>query len=170
MGDRPTVAIRANSPEQKEKWKEAVESSEEYDSLSHLIRRAVTRELAGEHDPTPTPDAGGIDDQRLDNLTEAVERIDARLEDMGETVERLENQNYEEGGITDETLQEVFANLPMGETDAILGEAETRVSKIAQRIDLPQVTVEMALEQLRNDIASVHRTEMSDEYGYYREA
>lgn len=160
------------SQEQKGEWDDAVSDSEEYDSLSHLIRRAVERELAGGFDPT-----GGTtsEDPRLDSVLEHIESIDAHVEGLGESIERLEERTYAEGGITDETLEAVFSEIPVGEGNAHKGQGG-HPSTIAERAGLTETKAEMALEQLRNDITSVERVthEVGGEPGdddtiYYRE-
>lgn len=55
--------------EQKQRWKDAADTDPEYSSLSHLIRHAVERELAGGE----SPPAGGADSGTIDHIRETVE-------------------------------------------------------------------------------------------------
>lgn len=151
MGENPTIAFRANSIRQKAEWERAVDGSEEYDSISHLIRKAVNRELAG----TSSPSSESPDTAAMDKIQETVERMEARLQEVGQSVERVENQAYSEGGLSEETLQAVFAELPMGEGQA--ASQNTTVENIAEQTELDPATVELTLEQLRNDMKETVR-------------
>lgn len=162
MGETKTVAFRVGE-DQKDNWDQAVSDSEEYDSLSHLIRRAVERELAGGFDPT-----GGSteSDPRLDTLTEAVERIDTNLKGVSDAVSRLEERTYEESGITDETLETVYSVLPTGEGNAVDGSGHP--SAIADEAGYTEARTEMVLEQLKHDMkGTVDKVEIADVGPHY---
>lgn len=165
MGEKPTIAFRVGQ-EQKDRWDDAVDDNPEYDSLSHLIRRAVERELAGGYDPT-----GGTtqEDPRIDSVLEQVESIDAHLDGLNDSIERLEDRTYAEGGISDETLEAVFSEIPIGEGNAVGGDSGSP-STIAEKTGFTESKTEMALEQLRNDIVSVERVDFTgDDLIYFRD-
>jgi hypothetical protein len=104
----------------------------------------------------------------MDELAESVERMEAHLQDVSASVNRLEDRTYAEGGLSDETLQAVFMELPVGEGNAVPGSTGS-TEAIAERAGVAEATAEMALEQLRNDMkGSVTRVEYDSDRFWYR--
>lgn len=155
MSEKPTVALRANSKEQKQKWKDAVEESEEYDSLTHLIRKSVERELAGAYDS----DGGGTTaqtDERVGELLTAVEGMQGRIEDLEGTLSDATDAMYAGGtSVSEETTTAVWTALPEG------AEHATTADGVAAGTDVEPETARVALEQLA-ETAAVKRIEFED--------
>jgi len=155
MGDKPTVAIRANSSEQKENWKTAVEESEEYDSLSHLIRKSVERELAGAYDSGDTTTTQHTD-ERIGELLTAVEGIEGRLGEVESTVDRATDAMHTGSSVvSEETTTAIWKALPEG------AERATTAEGIAAGTDIEPETARVALEQL-GETAAVKRIPFKD--------
>lgn len=156
MADKPTVAIRANSAEQKETWKEAVEESEEYDSLSHLIRKSVQREIAGAYD-SGTADTAAQSDQRIGEVLAAVEGLEGRLSDVETAVERATDAMHTAGSsVSEETITAMFSALPEG------AEHATTAEGVAAGTDISADVARVALEQLAETTTAVKRVPFKD--------
>lgn len=139
-----TIAFRV-SADTKESWVQAVEDSPEYDSLTHLIRLSVEREIAGSSGQVS---GDTVDDERLGEIVNTLSRVDAQVAEVVESVEEVRERSYSVGGgIGQDTLTEVFSALSVG--DAGDGK-ETR--KIAEATGLDEPTTEMALEKLKEDM------------------
>ena len=156
MGDKPTVAIRANSSEQKENWKEAVKESEEYSSLSHLIRKSVERELAGAYDSGGTTTTQHTD-ERIGELLTAVEGIEGRLGEVESTVDRATDAMHAGGtSVSEDVTTAVYESLPEGPSNA------RSTHWIAEEAGRDDTTVRVALEQLERTTGVVNKVEMKD--------
>lgn len=156
MSEKPTVAIRANSSEQKQKWKDAVEESEEYDSLTHLIRKSVERELAGAYD-SGGGGATAQTDERVSELLTAVEGIEGRIADLETTVDRATDAMHSAGSsVSEDTITAMWAALPEG------AEHATTAEGVAAGTDVGPETARVALEQLSETTAAVKRLPFED--------
>lgn len=167
--ERPTVSFRTNSVRQKARWERAVEESDEYGSISHLIRRAVERELAGGNDPRDSQQAidASLGSERLDEISEVAERIESKLNDVSRSVGRIEDRAVAESGLSDETMTDIFSKLAVGEGNA-MRQAST-AGELAEVTDYDESTVTLALDQLSEDVTSVKKTENPDGIHYFRE-
>ncbi len=166
--ERPTIALRANSVRQKARWEQAVQESGEYGSVSHLLRRAVERELAGANDPresTQTDTGGGMSDEQFAQLTEAVTRIESEIEDINERVGRVENHAFSDDGLPDEILTDLYEKLPVG--SEYVGSEPARAENLIRRVDYPDNEAHFGFEQLYDDISSVKRERGEDGKMYY---
>lgn len=159
-----TIAFRVPG-DTKESWEQAVEGSVEYDSLTHLIRLSVERELAGSSGQVS---GGTIGDERLGEIADTLSRVDVRVAEVADDVEQVRERSHSVGGgIGQDTLTEVFAALPVG------GEGDfKRASEIAEDTDLDEPTTEMALEKLREDMpGSVKMNNPAEDFTHWwREA
>lgn len=84
MSDRTLVNVKVDE-DKKQRWDRAVDDSDEYSTLSHLIRLAVSRELSGEYEATGGGDVdvdlGGVDG-RLDEIQQTVDEIALRMDTL----------------------------------------------------------------------------------------
>lgn len=142
-----TVAFRLPS-EMKESWEQTVKESPEYDSLTHLIKLSVRRELAGgSNESTPTPSIDG--DERLGEIAQTVSQVDTRLSEVVTIVEEVRERSHSVGGgIDQDILTEVFKALDLGGE----GEAHKETYEIAEEANVDKATAEMALEKLREEM------------------
>jgi hypothetical protein len=86
MSEEKRVLVNVKvTPNKRQKWRTAVDESDEYSTLSHLIRLSVSRELAGlyEQDSNGESEIDGEVRSQLDDIQESVETV---VESMG-TVE-----------------------------------------------------------------------------------
>lgn len=150
MGEKPTVAFRVDA-DIKAEWSEAVETSDEYASLTHLIKKAVNRELAGEYDPdTNETDASS---QQVGELVETVTALQGRIDDLEGAVTDATRAMNAGGGVSEETTTKVFTALPRGP------ERATTAEGIAEGTDLDADTARLALESIA-DTAAVRKHEI----------
>lgn len=157
MSDRPTIAFRANSAEQKAKWETAVEESAEYDSLTHLIKKSVERELSGAYSGAGGTE-GGTGDERVGEIQTTVQAIESRLADLEGTVERATEAMHSAGSsVSEDTITAVWQALPEGPVQATTAEG------VAAGTDVEPETARIALEQLAETApASVKRLPFED--------
>lgn len=173
--DRPTIAFRANSVRQKARWERAVQESDEYGSVSHLLRRAVERELAGANEPQASGQAstqagGGVTEQQFAELTEAVNRIEVGLEDISQSVENVEENvfDFPNNGLPDELLTKLYELVPVGRE--YVGAEPAQAENLFSRSDLPENEAYFGFEQLYKEVDNVERERGDDgEMYYYRE-
>ncbi|WP_435335173.1 hypothetical protein [Haloarchaeobius sp. TZWWS8] len=98
MGEKTTVAFRIDEAVKKE-WEEAAESPE-YNSLSHLIRLSVQREIAGSgSSTTPTDEVPGADEEVLHSLTHIenmVEEVKDEIDAIGRETSSVARFDFEQ--------------------------------------------------------------------------
>lgn len=144
---KPTVAIRCNSDEQKQRWEDAVEDSEEYSSISHLIRRSVERELSGGFDA----EGGGGRDERVGEILTVVQDLRTRVDDLDDNLDHLTrtmNSDYDS-----EATTAAWESLPEGAAKATTAEGVSAGTPY----DADELRV--ALEQLAETTSAVRRIE-----------
>jgi hypothetical protein len=133
MGNKPTIAFRV-SEGQKSEWEKYAEDNDEYDSLSHLIRVAVSHEMSDQYGPNGG--SGAVEDtgsnQQIGELVTAVNKMQTRLEDVEDAVEdateaAYTNQSTPQGF---PSYGEILNAIPEGENNAL------PLEEIARRLDL----------------------------------
>lgn len=165
MGEKPTVAFRVDA-DTKTEWSEAVEQSDEYASLSHLIKKAVNRELratlgvgATVNDPSgselhgggaTTGGEAGASSQQMGELIDTVENLRGEIDGLEGAVTDATRSMNAGGGVSEDTTTKVFTALPHGP------ERATTAEGIAEGTDLDADTALLALESIA-DTAAVKR-------------
>jgi len=139
MTDRKRVSVMVAS-ETKGEWKDAVEDSTEYSSLSDLVRRAVTKELSETESPQPAGEAS-VDSGTLEELTDGLKRIESKIEDIDNRVSSIEGST----GKSEDALtkNKIFTSLNRSD------EAKTP-ERIAEEIGFPEEKVANQLEKLES--------------------
>lgn len=167
MGERPTIAFRVGEG-QKETWEEYAEDNEEYDSLSHLIRVAVTHEMSEQYGPDGgTGDTNG--DTDMGQVTTTLEDVTKELDALRTSVKDATDAMYEGStSVSDSVSGEVFEALPLietpqinhetGEYDGSTPDLAMYPQDVAKKIDRDTPTVAVALEQLERATGSVKKT------------
>lgn len=89
MADRKRVALEVD-PETKDRWKTAVKESNEYSSLSGLIRKSVTAELSDDTATSTQQAQLESDSEVVKELTNTLSRIERKVEDIDNRVSSLE--------------------------------------------------------------------------------
>ncbi|OYR37942.1 hypothetical protein DJ82_13430 [Halorubrum sp. Ib24] len=172
MAEKTTVAFRIDESIKSE-WEDAAEGPE-YDSLSHLIRLSVQREIteteSAQH--TAQADTATVEDSDvLDSLT----RLERTVEDIQDEMKAVSRESRsEELYNLEQVLLEV---LPSHKTN--LKDLENPISsdiesatpeEIAARIDADEQDVSDALNRLSDNTAQVKElgTAFDEQNSYYR--
>lgn len=144
MSERVTLRVDERD---KEQWKEAVQESPEYESLTHLIELAVFRELNGMQDPTGGSSdgaaAGGYSpDVSNGEIQQAIKGLEADIDSLETdiTAIRSETEAVGAGSLADR----LYDLLPESE------ESAKSYDEMARALD-----VAGALIQLQDEIGHV---------------
>lgn len=170
-----TVAVY---PETKAEWEEAVEDDLNTDSLSQLIRLAVSQYLADQSSGT-----GGAFSEELhepltqlntqqDRLTHQLDELEGQLADIREAV-----VGSTVGPETEALADDIFELLPSEkevQTDPVLSEDERGVPApepgsiewLTEQFEAPRFQIQTALEHLQETTYAVQHT---DDGLYYTE-
>jgi antitoxin component of RelBE/YafQ-DinJ toxin-antitoxin module len=160
MAEKTTVAFRVDETVKSE-WEDAAESPE-YDSLSHLIRLSVQKEITETETKRPQEDPGsGLNSEALQSLNR-VERVVEEIEDEVKAVAR--ESRAEELYDLEQVLLEVLPTAPEsyfpnpGEADP--EEVGQKPREVAARIGADTSDVSDALESLDDKTGQVrsHRS------------
>jgi len=151
MVEKPTVAFRVDA-DTKAAWSEAVEQSDEYASLSHLIKKAVNRELHG--GGATTGGETGASSQQMGELIDTVENLRGQIDGLEGAVTDATRSMNAGGGVSEDTTTKVFTALPRGP------ERATTAEGIAEGLNVDSDTVRVALEQLHETTAAVRKQEI----------
>lgn len=108
MGDRKQINITVPE-ERRDKWNRAAEENPEYQSLAHLIRLSVMRELSGENEK-----AADVD---LSEFEERFDGVEARLDELSSDVRSLIAEREEEG--IEDLTNEVYDAIPRIEDEEV---------------------------------------------------
>lgn len=144
----------------KQEWKETASDSEEYNSMSQLIRTAVGKEISGKYD------GQGIGKGELQEV------LDERIVDNLETVKRtLSHVDQQVGQIQDTTEQqssigrftriEVFSAVPKGEEKALT------LPEITERLGEPFTPSKLSI--IIDEFDEIKSVESDDTMKFYRE-
>ncbi|WP_251330707.1 hypothetical protein [Haloplanus pelagicus] len=160
MAERPTIAFRVDGS-QKEKWESAVDDSEEYDSLSHLIRLAVSRELSDAYETGSSQTTAG-DSGSLGDIESVLTRLDGKVDDLTEVVESVESTVMANTAVSDATVTAVYGELPTSLHTAVTPR------EIAEQVGVSKQEASIALAQI-SDSNAVNMIPNEDEPKYWRE-
>lgn len=158
-----TVAFRIAKEKHRE-WSEYAEENPEYDSLSHLIRRSVQREIAVEGQPRDVNHGGSANQKQFGELLENVERIQGRLEGLESSVSEATDTMHASQGVDEQLPIDVFDGLPVGEENALTA------TEVARTVGRKDASVRFALENLRRNTGTVKKvTPLDTEAGIEKE-
>jgi len=139
--------------DRKARWQEAVETSPEYNNLSHLIRSSVERELSTDtesgHAPAAEPG------ESTGELRSSIEDLRGELEGVATDLERLRD-DVDTGAPIDlqRTLLEVIPE--EGSTDIPEDRDGLTASEIAGKIGVNAEDISQILGELSRDVPRVH--------------
>jgi hypothetical protein len=171
------------SSDQKQRWQEVADESDEYSGLSDLIRLSVSRELAGGHEST-----SGTDDELKEavyDLVDSNRRIEAGIGNVDDRLDGIESSLSEPPEDVQDLMTDVFDVLPeegeVGRTqsDVLSGDdvvapdgrvVTGRVADIADHLGEASYQVRRAIEQLQADSSLVESTTVEGDERFYRRA
>lgn len=184
MSERKPQINLVVTEEQKARWETYLnDESDEFRSLSQLIRRSVEKEITDQ----PTVGDGGMPEdltRQLSQITEGLNRIESRMDDFDGRLSMVEREVRNDPGIK-QLASEVFELLP-AKDDIIEYEKLTQKSgskppgqpvthdgtaeSLANTLNEEKFRIEQALEQLQNDTHQVHTIKLADEVPGWAEA
>jgi hypothetical protein len=177
MADRKPQINLVVTEEQKARWEEYLnEQSDEFRSLSQLIRRSVEKEV---NDQAKAGDGGIPEDltRQLSEIAEGMNRIEDQMRDFDGRLTVIEQEIRDDPEIK-QLANEVFTLLPTKEdvveyerTAQKAGAApphlpqtdDGTVSSIADALDEKELRVEQALDQLQQDTNQVNEFTLGEE-------
>jgi len=132
MANKPTIAFRV-SEGQKSEWENYADNNDEYDSLSHLIRVAVSHEMSDQYGPNDgSSTVEGGSNEQIGELVTAVNKMQTRLEDVEDAV-----QDATEAAYTNKSTPQGFPSY--GEILSVIPEEKNNAlpaNEIARRLNL----------------------------------
>jgi hypothetical protein len=141
---RPQINIRVDQ-ERKDRWKEAATESPEYDGLTHLIRLAVEKELAGDESGdsgAPQASAEAASSDMMREVKGNTERIEDGVTDVKARLRQLEERV---GGQAEFSLRAAVRETLRAAEDGLTA------GEIAARLNAKAVDVQEALEAMEGD-------------------
>lgn len=157
MGEKTTVAFRIDESV-KDEWENAAEGPE-YDSLSHLIRLSVQREITDTEAPSRTAQ---VETETAENseILQSLIRLEKATREIHEEVEAFSRERKsEELYKLEQVLLEVLPTAPRtyspGPGDPSVSSVGEKPRHIAGRIVADTSDVSDALEDLANGVGRV---------------
>lgn len=161
MTETTRIAFRIDKS-LKEEWDRAVEENPEYDSLSHLIRLSVGRELMGQ--PTTHEFSGGVEAERLEETVSAVQRLEERIGAIDNTFSDFIDRAYGNNtGVEDSDRTAVYEALPESSDGAL------SASEIAEAADVPEQIATVAAALLEHEVDAIKAAERDGQLVFWRE-
>ncbi|PSQ56467.1 hypothetical protein BRD22_05420 [Halobacteriales archaeon SW_8_68_21] len=170
MAEKTTVAFRVDESV-KQEWEDAADGPE-YDSLSHLIRLSVQREITdtetAETGAQADVEAGGEMLKSLNRLEKSVEEIQDEMGAVGR--ENQAEEMYELEQVLLEILPSGDIDLTADNPTDYLKTEPAKPSNVAGRIGADEQRVSDALNRLADNTGQVKRTQTAfdDQPGYWR--
>lgn len=144
MPNKSRIGLEVHE-ETKQRWRDAVDESAAYSSLSDLIRQSVAKELADDSDPSGETSEASIDGEALNRISEGVSTIEGRLGEIEGRLAELESDTttpddsltrtkifqYLDHADGPQTTEEIAANINMPIEDV-----EENLNRVAERTPL----------------------------------
>lgn len=168
---------------QKTRWKQHLEENgAAFQSLSHLIRQAVEKEVSSNE-----PDTHDKSESARDNseLLEAIGRLDEKLQGFETRLASIESEVRNDPDVRD-IANRLFEHLPTKDEllsyeksvaeagaqppDDVVPRARSgRIADLATAVEEPQHRVREGIERLQRDTHQVHTLDRDGETRYYKE-
>lgn len=189
MGNKTTKTVKV--PESKaEEWDQYAEENPEIDSVSHLIRLSVEKEISGEYQmenrrsTSSNGDGGAVTGEVLT----ALQKIQTSIEDVEGRIDALEDRENAEA--VSDLKRAVYDSLPPYPEDAtreepafdangkLIGREDEAdptdfaltPEEVAANIGANVEEVADALEEIRSNTGQISRTDTDNGTFYWREA
>lgn len=169
--------------DQKARWKEHLnQNGSEFQSLSHLIRQSVEKEVSSDENDSQDQSAPTHDNSEV---LDAIGRLDERLQDFETRLASIEQDVRNDPDVRD-LANRLFEHLPAKDElldyEKSIAEAGTeppdhvlpcyksgRIEDLATHVEEPRHRVREGLDRLQQDTHQVHTLERDDETRYYKE-
>ena len=167
---------------QKEKWKDYLDQNgAEFQSLSHLIRLSVEKEVSDDEQNTQQQAPSQDNSEVLD----AISRVDERLQDFETRLTSIETEVRNDPDVRD-LANRLFEHLPTKDElltyeqeiteagaqppDDVVSRCKSgRIDDFATHVEEPNHRVRKGLERLQRDTHQVHTLDRDGETRYYKE-
>lgn len=179
MGEKTVKTVKV--PEsQAEEWDEYVDENPEVDSVSHLIRLSVQKEMSGEYDVQQRrsdDDNAGTSGEVLTHLR----KIETGIGDVEERLTALEETKSEEAGY--DLKKAVFEVLPPTPDEVVTATVEPEIpasqpdfpehsdamtaQEVARKLGADVNDVQDALEELIETTGQVHCSDVNHDGNHY---
>jgi hypothetical protein len=98
MGEDARITIIVDE-ETKSDWKTYIDENPDADNMSHLLRMSVNNYISD------SDDESGIQSEQLDNMEEAVERLQTDIAQTQDTLQVIKSQQFTEEELYDISLR-----------------------------------------------------------------
>lgn len=144
----------------KEEWKQRADESEEYNSMSQLIRTAVGKELSGKYDSggLERGDLLGILDERV---VEEIKQVEQILNVVRGKVSSIEEHTERQAEFGRFTRIEVYSAIPKGKSNGLT------LKEIADKLGEPFTPTDIQI--LTRDYDDIHLNKSEEPPTFYRE-
>jgi Arc/MetJ-type ribon-helix-helix transcriptional regulator len=169
MGETTTVAFRIDESIKKE-WEEAVESPE-YNSLSHLIRLSVQKEISDTNSGAKNTESG---EEANGEIIDSLNKLEREIDSIQNEVSALSREDEAETLYDlEQVLLEILPEVDPTEHIGSLHEVDidpAYPSELAGRIGSEEEEVTNALNRLAENTSQVTRQEgmLGEETGFWR--
>jgi len=164
MADTTVVSVKIPR-DTKQTWEEYAEENPDVDSVSHLIRLSVMKEM----DASDEPETGSSVEQAESSaeVLESLKRIQNSISEVDDRLTAIEKESKAEGPGFDiqNTVFDVLpeSTIPPGlPPEDIDGEGAVSSSEVAESVGLPEEDVSKALIRLHENTAQVVRARGPD--------
>jgi hypothetical protein len=164
MADTTVVSVKIPR-DTKQTWEEYAEENPDVDSVSHLIRLSVMKEM----NASDEPETGSSVEQAEASaeVLESLKRIQNSISEVDDRLTAIEKESKAEGPGFDvqNTVFEVLPELAMPPSlppEDIDGEGAVSSSEVAESVGLPEEDVSKALIRLHENMSQVVRAKGTD--------
>lgn len=185
MSDSSDAYVNAKvDPEQKAEFEAYAEEDPNTDSLSHLVRKSLLREVNDDHAAGQQP-SNAREREQLADIKDDLRQVRSQLESLHTTVEAIAARTQEPAEDIKELSSDVFGVLPTGkdhiwkwerkeippsrgpESDPVAHSGS--VTAIANILGEKDLRVHQALDHLREDTHRVQTITVDGESRFYKE-
>lgn len=166
---RPLVNLRVNI-RQKARWERYAKQSNEYTSLSHLIRIAVEKEMSEDSEESP------IGGEMVDEVQTELSSISEDLEQLQKDVDWLRSrEEHDVEELADQIFSSIEAVDASGDDESakemgrIAGRKPHTVKALASRLDTTPYRVEEAIDFLKEQHMPIVRFDIDGETHWFEE-
>lgn len=171
--------------QQRDEWKQYAEDNPNIDSLSHLLRLAVTKEIQSDNNSSSnTANTDAIESQ-LSEVLESIQELDSRIHEANSRLDGVERQLTNSAPEVKELANRVFEILPteaelIADTHQPVIDADDehssgrvvqtgRIDHLATHLGVEEVRVGEALQKLQEDTALINTRSINNETRYFKE-
>lgn len=151
MGDLTTKTVKVPSSKAEE-WDDYAEENPEVDSISHLIRLSVEREIQGQYDQPQTL-SDDTDDAASGEVLTALRQIQTGMSDLEERMSAIERVGKAEAGY--DLQKAVYSFLPEKRDESRVDQWGITASKLAQKLGAEEFKIQETLERLADTTGQV---------------